>query len=240
MYQWVNGSIPSDIKRLSKIARMGQKRFQNRWQIISKKFQKKNESELVNPRMEKTREEQDNYRKSQSEAGKRGVKKKRELGLYPFNDPSSDPSNNPPSEKQALQSSSLLLSLSKDKQDPSCHFSLKMNEHFENTLAYCKKIEKMVNQFHHVGKTFNPYQWVQEKVNKDFHPGAIAETLCSMEDGHIFNSIKVPYAYANKILATKNGNWNEKDAIAKHEDVKAEFSAFVEKSDLTELIRRIG
>ena len=84
MYQWVNGDIPSDTKRLAKIVRMGHKKFQKRWQIIKFKFIEKNENNFVNNRMEKTRNAQQNYREEQSKHGLNGVAIKREKGIYPF------------------------------------------------------------------------------------------------------------------------------------------------------------
>ena len=84
MYQWVNGSIPADTKRLAKIVRMGHKKFQNSWQIIFLKFTKKDENNLINKKMEKVRAEQIKYRESQSEHGLRGIEAKRKKGIYPF------------------------------------------------------------------------------------------------------------------------------------------------------------
>lgn len=84
MYQWVNGDIPSDPKRLSKIVRMGTKKFQKRWQIIKNKFTKKDEDNLVNKRMEKTRAGQQQYREEQAKHGLRGVEAKKKMGIYPF------------------------------------------------------------------------------------------------------------------------------------------------------------
>ena len=114
MYQWVNGTIPDDIGRLAKITRIGQKRFEKSWRIVSSKFQNNGNNELINVRMERTRQKQDNYRKSQSDSGKRGVEKKKKEGIYPFNK-LSDPSSDPSSENQAFQSSSSISSSKKKK-----------------------------------------------------------------------------------------------------------------------------
>lgn len=90
MYQWVNGSVPDDINRLAKITRTNQESFKKSWRIVSSKFQENGRNDLVNLRMEQTRQEQNNYRKLQSEAGKRGIATKRKKGIFPFNN-SSDP-----------------------------------------------------------------------------------------------------------------------------------------------------
>lgn len=84
MYQWVNGDIPADTKRLSKIVRISQKKFQKRWEIMKKKFIEKDINNLINPRMEKTRVAQQNYRENQKNHGLRGVEIKKEKGIYPF------------------------------------------------------------------------------------------------------------------------------------------------------------
>ena len=106
MYQWVNGSVPSDVARLAKIARMSQKKFQNRWKIISGKFKENGNNGLINQRMEKTRQKQDNYMKSQSDAGKRGVEIKREKGIYPFKQPFKQPLKQPCKPEPSSSSSS--------------------------------------------------------------------------------------------------------------------------------------
>jgi len=100
--QWVNGSIPSDITRLARIAGCGTKRFQIGWGIIQFKFVPVGNGRLQNKRLEQTREEQDNYRKSQSEAGKRGAKKRWDKD----GDPNGDPIGDPNDQTIALQSSS--------------------------------------------------------------------------------------------------------------------------------------
>ena len=84
MYEWVNGSIPSDTKRLAKIVRMGHKKFQNSWQIIFPKFIQKDENNLINKKMEDVRMKQNIYRKSQAKHGLKGIEIKKEQGIYPF------------------------------------------------------------------------------------------------------------------------------------------------------------
>ncbi len=104
-YQWVNGSIPDDPVRLARIARISPKSFLKKWSSIQIKFIPTGTGQLQNLRLEKTRQEQDEFKKHQSESGLRGIAIKKEKGIYPFNK-SSDPSSDPSSETQALQSSS--------------------------------------------------------------------------------------------------------------------------------------
>lgn len=210
MYQWVNGSIPSDIKRLSKISRMGQKRFQNRWQIISQKFQKKNENELVNPRMEKTREEQDNYRKLQSEAGKRGVEKKREMGLYPFNDPSSNPSTDPSTEKQALQSSSSPSSFVPLKKDES--FRLPSQEEISESsiLKLNEDLDKITYELYSKGIFPKVYSFKNKMLKDGKNERAIIHTLSRCYLKKKFKNDD-PWAYCTQIINIEDGNFNERE-----------------------------
>ncbi len=72
---------------------------------------------MINKRLEETRQEQEEYRKSQSEAGLRGVEAKRKQGIYPFNQ-SSNPSSNPATGNQALLSSSSSSSIKKELELP--------------------------------------------------------------------------------------------------------------------------
>ena len=67
-------------------------------------------------------------------------------------------------------------------------------------------------------KKFSPQKWAQICINKKKHPGAVAETL----DGLvlIWDDADDPWGMCNSILRTKNGNWNEKEAVAIHNELK--------------------
>jgi len=90
------------------------------------------------------------------------------------------------------------------------------------------------------GRAFNPFEYVNQKFNQKIpaHPGAVAQTLRFLE--HYWDQIDKPWAYANSILKTINGNYCERDHIDNHENVKAEFEIFVKESELTHLIRDVG
>ena len=73
-YQWVNESLPKDPKKLCGLAGVGLTRFNKIWDTIGHKFQPNDEgNRLVNKRLEKTRIEQEAYRKRRSDAGKKGA-----------------------------------------------------------------------------------------------------------------------------------------------------------------------
>ena len=101
MCEWVNGPLEDDPVRLARIASCGTKKFQKTFAKIKTKFALNGEGFLINERLEKTRQEQDNYRKSQQESGKRGAEKR--WGVC--SDPIGDPISKPNSQNIALQSS---------------------------------------------------------------------------------------------------------------------------------------
>ena len=68
-------------------------------------------------------------------------------------------------------------------------------------------------------KPFNPYEWAQKQITQRGHPGAVAESLQGLV--MFWASAESPWSYASTILKTKNGNWNEADAIKIHEEMKA-------------------
>ena len=89
------------------------------------------------------------------------------------------------------------------------------------------------------GRPFNPYQFVNQKFGQKKHPGAVNETLQALII--YWSDIQDPWKYANAVLKTVNGNWNERDHIDKHENIKKEFANFVNKSEeLRHLLRGIG
>jgi len=71
---WKEGSIPDDIDELSILTRTSSDKFEKSWEKrISKCFVKNDNGELVNPRLEKERIKQKNYKKKKQEAGKKGA-----------------------------------------------------------------------------------------------------------------------------------------------------------------------
>lgn len=105
MCEWVNGPLPLDIPSLIKIASCGSKKFSSGWKKVESKFEKMNDGRLINLRLESVRKDQDNYRKSQQEAGKRGAEKRWKIDSNPNGDPIGEPNGNPNGESIALLSS---------------------------------------------------------------------------------------------------------------------------------------
>lgn len=92
-HQWVNGGLNSDPNRLANAVGTG---LLEVWDDIKHKFELCEDGKYRNPKLEKVRQAQINYRNKQSEAGKKGAAKRWD----------SNPNSNPNSKKVALQSSS--------------------------------------------------------------------------------------------------------------------------------------
>lgn len=110
--QWTNGGLPKCEKKLQKICKKTPKKFQKIWKILSEKFvdhPTKND-EIINLRLEETRQEQIDYRLRQSEAGRRGAdvkkkKKQQRVAADSLQGSLKQPLPSGLSRKQALQSS---------------------------------------------------------------------------------------------------------------------------------------
>ena len=130
-------------------------------------------------------------------------------------------------------SSSSSLDLSKDKsgQVP-FHFEFHVGEFLDDILSACKKIKKLpVKQ----KDQFNPHMWVQVQTNNSGHPQAILESLEALID--YWPDVKNPWTYANKIMATKSGNYHEADHIEQHQEFKRAFDI---DPRVKELLKPIG
>jgi len=97
-------------------------------------------------------------------------------------------------------------------------YEVKVGAFFKSIYDSCETIGKYPQK---KGRIFNPHQWVQEKCNNKFHPGAIDEVMGALAKRKIWDGIEGhPYGYGNSILKTKAQNWNEKEAVAIHEAMK--------------------
>lgn len=100
MYQWVNGSIPEDEKRLSRIVRCSVKKWRVKSKILLPKFVKKGDGYLQNERMENIRHERDKFLESQSIKGTKSAEKRNEkgnrgsTGVEPEQEPEQEPTVN--------------------------------------------------------------------------------------------------------------------------------------------------
>jgi len=74
MSQWVNGPLPDERKKLSKIARISSKKFHNLFPKIRHKFKQNGDGKLFNQRLEDERQKQVKYLEKQSNFGRKGAK----------------------------------------------------------------------------------------------------------------------------------------------------------------------
>ncbi len=105
LYEWVNGALPNDPYKLSKIVRESKKKFTKKWENLSTKFIQNGNGFLINKRMEEVREERSQFIESQREKGIKSAKKRWnghitrvitmvKKRLQPEDNPSSSSSNN--------------------------------------------------------------------------------------------------------------------------------------------------
>jgi uncharacterized protein YdaU (DUF1376 family) len=74
-HQWVNGSIPFDMKTLAQISFVGIKMMTRRWKEMASKFEFDDTHRGRNKRLEETREKQRQYIEKQREKGKKRASK---------------------------------------------------------------------------------------------------------------------------------------------------------------------
>jgi len=64
LYEWVNGGLPDDTYKLSKIVRESQRKFVEKWKNLSQKFTLNGNGLLINKRLEEVRQNQAKYSES--------------------------------------------------------------------------------------------------------------------------------------------------------------------------------
>ena len=85
----------------------------------------------------------------------------------------------------------------------------------------CKRIHDAKILGKGAKRPFNPYQWVKQRTKKSVHPEALAYVLRRVErEGPV---LKNPWGFADKIMEIECQNFNERDAIRKHERLKKEL-----------------
>lgn len=102
---WLDGSLPTDMKRLARIARMKPQQFERMWNSVLGECFDVRGDRLVNPRLEKERKKQTEYRRRQSDAAALRWDKRRNATAMPA-------TYTPHASGNALQSSSSISSSS--------------------------------------------------------------------------------------------------------------------------------
>lgn len=183
-YEWINGYIPSNLDRISKIARVSPRKLQKIWEIIEKKFSQNGIHILQNRRMEEEREKRNKYIESQRKSGKKGGMKRWEGHSKPISDPISEPN----SENMALRSqSSSSISLKNKKKVKKKKDSIPKDKYLEFVFftkeqklkldeKYGAKVEPMIEMLNnYIGQSGKKYKshyhvmlgWVAEKIENE-------------------------------------------------------------------------
>ena len=71
--QWINETLPKDLKRLARIAQCEYSEINESWPVLKKKFKTDNNGRIYNQRLEDERKKQKDFREAKSKAGKKGA-----------------------------------------------------------------------------------------------------------------------------------------------------------------------
>lgn len=73
-HAWLEGSVPSDTDRIARLLSLPPADFERAWPAIAPCFEARGDGELVNARLERERQNQEAYRETQSENGRKGAR----------------------------------------------------------------------------------------------------------------------------------------------------------------------
>jgi len=110
----------------------------------------------------------------------------------------------------------------KNKNVKNSDFSNNLSEVFLKINQACEKVLSLPVKKESKKSTFNPKAWAQKMINSSKHPGAILKCL----DGLLmfWDTTGDPWGYCTSNLKKFNGNFNEAEAIAIHEDLKENYN----------------
>lgn len=111
--------------------------------------------------------------------------------------------------------------ISSDKSVKNSDFTINLSDTFLKINNACEKITSLPVKKQNKKTSFNPKSWSQKMVNTKKHPGAILKCL----DGLVlfWDTTNDPWGYCTSNLEKYNGNFNEQEAIAIHEDLKNNY-----------------
>lgn len=72
-------------------------------------------------------------------------------------------------------------------------------------------------------ESFDPRKWAQKQINSSKHPGAVSRAIGGLK--LYWGQSRDPWSYLDTILAKVNGNFNEQESIAIHEDLKNNYDS---------------
>lgn len=107
--QWVNGSLPKDLIRLSRIAGCTHEEIKKAWVILGFKFLDNIDGSIYNRKLEDVRESQVRFKEKQSSNGSKGGRpKKTETQSESQNKPKKKPNDNPNKSSSSSSSNSYI------------------------------------------------------------------------------------------------------------------------------------
>jgi len=107
-----------------------------------------------------------------------------------------------------------------------------LSNHWEqNAGTYFREIKKHRDEILEFKiKNLNIDQYIQQQIKKQRHPGAIEKSMFGLLTRlQIGVDIKSPHGYLEKIMASENGNFNERESILIHEKMKGMKPHEIEK-----------
>ncbi len=112
--QWVNGCLPSDLTRLSRIAGCTHEEIKKAWVILGFKFLPKEDGSIYNRKLESVRDEQNRFREKQASNGRQGGRpRKTDNPKETQQKPKQNPNNNP--KESSSSSTSSIKEIKKEK-----------------------------------------------------------------------------------------------------------------------------
>ncbi|MBW1778889.1 MAG: YdaU family protein [Deltaproteobacteria bacterium] len=221
-FHWREGSIPSDSNRLARLCGESSEEFSEIWINLAPCF-KERKGRLYNKRLSAEASRLENHIEKRKAAGRAGAQARwqedcdRNANAMRFNG------------NINLTKPNLEFNLNNDSTDSAGrHFSnlisLGILGNIEETAKSIEEIQKKKPK----KKPFNPFQWIQSKVNKKSHPEAIESSLVALLNG--WDRARDPWKYVERIFKSENQNLDERDAGIETAELKKEISKFWESA----------
>lgn len=137
----------------------------------------------------------------------------------PDNEPREKPKFKPAPKKKTPAKSA---GISSDKSVKNSDFSINLSDTFLKINEVCEKMLKLPVKKNTKKASFNPMAWAQKQVNSKKHPGAILKCLDFVI--LLWDTTGDPWGSCTENLKKFNGNFNEQEAIAIHEDLKNNYN----------------
>lgn len=222
MEEWVNGAIPDDILRLSRIAGVDKRTMQKCWFIVGSKFHKNDAGMLINIRLEETRDKQIKQRELQHLKGISGAEKRWQghaasnacaiAGVQPDHSSSSSLAALESKEKDLKAAFADQIEIIKPEPKAVDPEQIERNLIMDMAPTMVNDSAVEVANLLSCNGFREAHKWMQKQRNFHMNPRAILLTLKQCHKHHPDN----PWAYCNKIIKIENGNFNEQDYRRDH------------------------